>query len=111
MAAPVGNSNASKGREWFEAIRKQCVQREALPKIAAVIVDKALAGEQWAVQEIANRYDGKPVQSTELTGKDGANLFANLTTEELQRQLLDRLANPEMMRALGLALPALKAVK
>jgi hypothetical protein len=68
MAAPAGNSNAKKGKAWFDALRKECVQREALDKIARVVVDKALDGEQWAINEIACRFDGKPAQSVELTG-------------------------------------------
>lgn len=71
MAAPIGNSNAKKGKEWFDALRKECVQRGALAKIAKVIVDKAEAGEQWAVQEVANRFDGKPAQAVEVSGADG----------------------------------------
>lgn len=69
MAAPNGNSNARKGKEWFDALRKECVQRKALDKIAKVLVDKAEAGEAWAIQEVANRFDGKPGQSVELSGE------------------------------------------
>lgn len=72
MAAPAGNKNAAKGKEWFEALRKECVQRGALAKIATVVVEKAENGEQWAIQEIANRFDGKPAQAVELAGPDGA---------------------------------------
>lgn len=63
-----GNANARKGKAWFDALRKECVQRKALDEIAKVVVDKALAGEQWAIAEIGNRFDGKPAQSVELTG-------------------------------------------
>jgi len=68
MAAPTGNTNAKKGKAWFDALRKECVQKDALDKIAAVVVEKAMAGEQWAIQEVANRFDGKPAQSVEVTG-------------------------------------------
>lgn len=71
MAAPVGNSNAKKGKEWFDALRKQCVQRDSLTKIAKVVCEKAEAGEAWAIQEVANRFDGKPAQAVELSGADG----------------------------------------
>jgi hypothetical protein len=71
MAAPAGNTNAKKGKAWFDALRKELVQRGALDKIAAKVVDAALAGERWAVEEIANRMDGKPAQSVELSGNDG----------------------------------------
>ena len=68
MAAPKGNSNAKKGKEWFDALRKECVQRDALAAIAKALVDKAMAGEAWAIQEIGNRFDGKPAQAVELSG-------------------------------------------
>lgn len=71
MAAPRGNSNAKKGKEWFDALRKECVQRKALGDIAKVVVDKAIAGEQWAIAEIGNRFDGKPAQALEVSGADG----------------------------------------
>lgn len=71
MAAPVGNTNAAKGKAWFDALRKECVQRKALEDIAKVVVDKALAGEVWAIQEIGNRLDGKPAQAVQLGGEDG----------------------------------------
>ena len=71
MAAPTGNKNAAKGKAWFDALRKECVQRDALAKIAKVLVDKAEAGEAWAIQEVANRFDGKPAQAVQLTGEDG----------------------------------------
>lgn len=78
MAAPEGNSNAKKGKQWFDALRKECVQRNALADIAKVLVDKALAGEAWAIQEVANRFDGKPQQGVELTGADGESLFSRI---------------------------------
>lgn len=71
MAAPVGNKNAAKGKEWFDALRKECVQKSALEKIAKVVVEKAMAGEQWAITEIGNRFDGKPAQAMEVSGPDG----------------------------------------
>lgn len=67
MAAPVGNTNRTKGKAWFDALRKECVQRKALDLIAKKVVDAALAGEQWAITEIGNRMDGKPAQSMDLT--------------------------------------------
>jgi len=71
MAAPTGNRNAKKGKEWFDALRKECVQKDALRKVAAVVVEKAIAGEQWAIAEVANRFDGKPAQALEVSGTDG----------------------------------------
>jgi hypothetical protein len=77
MAAPTGNHNARKGKEWFDALRKECVQRGSLDKIAKVLLDKAESGEAWAIQEVANRFDGKPAQAVELSGA-----VAGMTHEE-----------------------------
>ncbi len=71
MAAPAGNTNAKKGKEWFDALRKQCVQRGTLDKAAKALCEKAEAGEAWAIQEVANRFDGKPAQAVELSGELG----------------------------------------
>lgn len=79
MAAPVGNTNAAKGKAWFDALRKECVQRKALEDIAKVVVDKALAGEVWAIQEIGNRLDGKPAQAVQLGGEDGGPVTLAVT--------------------------------
>ena len=43
-----------------------------LREVAEVLVTKALAGESWAVLEVANRTDGKSMQAVEHTGEDGA---------------------------------------
>jgi hypothetical protein len=69
--AQPGNRNATKNKEWFDALRKQCVQRKTLDKVAAIVCEKAEAGEPWAVQEIANRFDGKPAQALEHSGSVG----------------------------------------
>ena len=74
MAAPTGNANARKGKEWFDALRKECVQRDALASIAKVVVDKAISGEAWAIAEVGNRLDGKPSQAVEVSGADGGPL-------------------------------------
>lgn len=82
MAAPTGNRNAAKGKEWFDALRKECVQRGALADIAKVLVDKAIGGEAWAIQEIANRFDGKPAQAVQISG-DEDNPLSLITRVEL----------------------------
>jgi hypothetical protein len=85
-----GNANGRKGKEWFDALRKACVQREALPKLADVLIDKALAGEGWAIQEIANRFDGKPAQAVEVSGPNGDPVaFKDSTAEELDARIAE----------------------
>lgn len=77
--APIGNRNGAKGREWFETLRKSCVQRKTLEKMAEVVCDAAEKGEQWAIVEIANRFDGKPAQAVELSGENGGPILTGIT--------------------------------
>jgi hypothetical protein len=41
-----------------------------------------MQGEQWAIQEVANRFDGKPAQAVEHSGA-----VAQLTHEQWLEQL------------------------
>lgn len=72
-----GNDNAARGKEFRAAIQRALAKRSggagwrvALDKIAEKLLDKADDGEQWAVQEVANRFDGKPAQTTVLIGDE-----------------------------------------
>ena len=85
MAAPVGNKNATKGKDWFNALRKECVQRKALEEIATVVVDAALAGEQWAIAEIGNRFDGKPGQSIDVVADLGVTVTWPLSKPKIEQ--------------------------
>jgi hypothetical protein len=71
MAAPIGNQNARKAKEWFDALRKEAIQKGTLAKVAKLVCEKAEIGEVWAIQELANRFDGKPAQAVEVSGADG----------------------------------------
>jgi hypothetical protein len=83
-----GNQHARKGKQWFDALRKECVQKDALGKIAETVVMLAVSGEQWAIQEIANRFDGKPAQAIEVSGPDGEPVqFKDATAEELDARI------------------------
>lgn len=42
-----------------------------LREVAEVLVTKALEGESWAIKEIADRVDGKPLQAIEHSGEIG----------------------------------------
>lgn len=43
-----------------------------LRAIAEKLVIAAEAGESWAIKEVADRIDGKPMQAVEHSGEDGA---------------------------------------
>ena len=77
-----GHKNTNGAKPWKEALRislacyadkKIDLERgQALRRIADVTVSMALGGDMSAIQEIANRLDGKPVQAIEGTGEGGA---------------------------------------
>ena len=77
----LGNQNAKKGKLFYDSLRLALVQedRKSLRKITDKLVKAAEEGDAWAVKEIMDRMDGKPVQSTEITGADGG-LFETLST-------------------------------
>ncbi len=67
MAAAQGNQYARKAKDWENALRRALERYEtpnvpsgmALAKIAEKVVEQALEVNQKAVEEIANRLDGK----------------------------------------------------
>jgi len=72
--APEGNQNAKKGKLFYDQLRLVLVQNDKfkLRKIADKLVESAEKGEAWAIKEIMDRMDGKPVQAQEISGPDGA---------------------------------------
>ena len=73
-----GNSNATRGAEWRQAIKRALSHksgqdyRAGLDLIASQIVDAACEGDQWAIREVGDHIDGKPQQSVAL-GSDPDN--------------------------------------
>ena len=69
----MGNQNAVKGKLFFGELRKVLVQEDAkrLRAIAEKLVKSAEDGEAWAVKEIMDTMDGKPLQATSIENPDG----------------------------------------
>ena len=70
--AQPGNDNAKRGFEYRLALRKAMAREhgttsEGLEKVAKKLVEAAENGEQWAIKEIADRFDGKSSQSIVLS--------------------------------------------
>lgn len=89
MAAPRGNQNARKAKDWELALRAELhfyedksrgiAKGDALKIIARTVISKALDGDQPAITEIRNTLDGKPAQSIEHNVGD--EVKATLTIE------------------------------
>jgi hypothetical protein len=72
MAAPKGNQNARKAKEWEIALRRALANFEdkeagvargdALQHAARRVVKAAVAGDWDAIEHLANRLDGKPTE-------------------------------------------------
>ena len=82
--AQPGNKN---GARPFAAALKHAIadagtDRAALIEIAKALLAKAMDGDLAAIREVADRLDGKPAQSTELTINDRRSA-AELTNDEL----------------------------
>lgn len=73
MGAPIGNQNALKNKPWRDALDRALAQDDGkrLRDAAEKLLSAAANGEPWAVKEIADRLDGKPMQQTEISGPDG----------------------------------------
>jgi hypothetical protein len=80
-SGPKGNRNAARAKifrhaliavlDKYEDADKKIVAGKALEAVATTLVKAAIAGEPWAVQELANRTDGKPPQAIVGEDEDG----------------------------------------
>ena len=88
--AQEGNTNATKGMEWRDAIRYELAKigreldgddpayKKGLRKCAGEFIKAACGGESWALRELGDRTDGKTAQALEVSGPDGEPLQAQL---------------------------------
>lgn len=85
--APIGNQNGKKGKLFYDALRVALLQedRKRLRNITDKLVKAAENGDAWAVKEIMDRMDGKPVQATEISGTDGAPMDLRLIEFVIKR--------------------------
>ena len=69
-------SGAVWNRPFWDALRRACAQEDGkrLRASAEKLLDAAANGEPWAIQALADRTDGRPKQSTELSGPDGKSI-------------------------------------
>jgi len=80
--APLGNTNGVRDRQWLNMLRRKVAQNpEKLEQAALAVLDAAAMGEPWAITELGNRLDGKPVQQVDMSG--------DLTMHKTYRDLSD----------------------
>jgi hypothetical protein len=81
VGAPEGNDNAKKGKMFYDQLRKILVQNDQrkLRNISDKLVEAAEKGEAWAIKEIMDRMDGKPIATQEIQGPGGAELKPGFT--------------------------------
>ena len=103
MGAPLGNTNGRNARVFrdslnkvlatYESDERKVKRGEALHKINTSLVEQALDGKEFAIKEVANRTDGKPIQVQEIYSEINASWViatfrARLGNDEQTRELL-----------------------
>lgn len=87
--AQPGNQNAAKGKVCRDALKRALSRRakgdcdKGLDLICTKVVSLALKGEQWAVQEVFNRLDGRVPAAVEVSGANGGDLVIRDATRSM----------------------------
>ena len=72
-----GNPDGGAKIKHFYATLERACKQEDYARLRATtekLLDAGAAGEPWAVQMLADRFDGKPKQQIEATGADDGPL-------------------------------------
>jgi len=81
-----GNSNATKGKPWRDAIDRALAKREksridgkfALDELAEKLLTLCDGGDLAALKEMGNRIEGKAAQSVTVSGDEDAPLVTRI---------------------------------
>ena len=84
--APKGNTNASKGRPWRDAIdnalkirdKSRVDGKKALDVLAEELLVKCDDGDISALKELGDRIEGKSAQSVIISGDEDAPLVTRI---------------------------------
>ena len=81
-------------RELLVAIKSEdpVTKRQKLRIIAEKLVECAIGGESWAIQQVADRLDGKPAQESTVTIDDRRDA-TDWSSRELEQILADALSD------------------
>ena len=88
--APEGNENAKKGFMYNSALKRALARSGksvdgGLNKVCDQLVKAAIAGEQWAIKEVADRIDGRPAQTNILLGDEESPVVF----KKIERAIID----------------------
>jgi len=74
--APEGNNNAGKGSQLSALLRAELNADDRKKMRAGVtkVADAFAEGERWAIEFVFDRFEGKAVAKTEISGADGSPL-------------------------------------
>lgn len=91
--APVGNTNAKKGKLIEDLLRKVCVQESNARIVQGLgaILDKAADGDLRCLEFVRDTFDGKPAQSVEVTG-DSENPLVTKTSHSMDTDAIELLS-------------------
>ena len=103
--APLGNKNAAGKRDKLisDALRKQLIQYEdaevkqgeAAQKIAKNVIGLALKNNEWALQFLTDRLEGKPTQGVEHSGRVLTESISEEHARLVAQSYLESLRYPE----------------
>lgn len=99
MAFEKGNKLGAKGRLFDGALRRAIAQDDGvrLRRAAESLLDAAAAGEAWAINQLADRLDGKAQQNVSVEHKD----VSSLSLAELAAELATAIATGDGQAAEG----------
>ncbi len=66
MAAPKGNTNATKAKRLSAHLQERLAEREQEKELMNKLLDMALEGDLAAIKEVFDRIDGKARQSIDV---------------------------------------------
>lgn len=86
--APKGNTNAAKSRLFDASLRRYLTQNpDDLRIIVEKLAEMAKGGDRLAIAEIADRLDGKPAQTLDVTNHDPKRSPDELSESDLDARI------------------------
>lgn len=94
-----------KGKPWADAIRRALARREqtggaGLNQLADKLIDAAVEGDMVAMREVADRLDGKPMQSIDAEFRGSLTSVIEALPMHNLRQIEDK-PEPDLLPAPG----------